>query len=210
MTRGGRETRRDQPERRCMATGQSGPAARLVRFVLGPGGVVVPDVAGRLPGRGMWLSADPAAIELAVRKRLFARAAREPVQVPDGLAALVEAQLAARVVELVSLARKGGGAVAGYEKVRDWLIKDKAAVLVQAADGSPRGRARLRPPAGPGSHVQVLTARELGLAFGREHVIHAALVAGGLAQRVVEDAARLAGMRGQVGADGVGKDDLDA
>ena len=29
----------------------------MVRFVLGPEGEMVPDVAGRLPGRGFWLSA---------------------------------------------------------------------------------------------------------------------------------------------------------
>jgi hypothetical protein len=42
-----------------------------------------------------------------------------------------------------------------------------------------------------------LTAVELGLAFGRERAIHAALAAGGLTTRVVEEAARLAGLRGQ-------------
>ncbi len=206
MGRGGRSKDRSEPERRCIATGASQPARGLVRFVVGPGGDIVPDVLGRLPGRGIWVAADRAALARAVDKRLFARAARAPVAVPEGLAGTVEDLLAARVIELVSLARKAGEAVAGYEKVRDWLVKGEAVLLLQAADGSERGKARLRPPAGPDSLVQVLTAAELGLAFGREHVIHAALAAGGLASRVVDEAARLAGMREQVGADGAGKD----
>jgi hypothetical protein len=206
MGRGGRKTDRTDPERRCIATGASQPAAGMIRFVVGPDGAVVPDILGRLPGRGIWVAADRAALARAVDKRLFARAARQPVAVPEGLSATVEALLRARVIELVSLARKAGAAVAGYEKVRDWLVKGDAAVLVQAADGSERGKAKLRPPEGEGTFVDVLTGAELGLAFGREHVIHAALAAGGLASRVVEEAARLGGMRGRIGADGAGKD----
>ena len=206
MGRGGRKTDRTDPERRCIATGASQPAAGMIRFVVGPDGAVVPDILGRLPGRGIWVAADQAALARAVDKRLFARAARQPVVVPEGLSATVEALLRARVIELVSLARKAGAAVAGYEKVRDWLVKGDAAVLVQAADGSERGKAKLRPPEGEGTFVDVLTGAELGLAFGREHVIHAALAAGGLASRVVEEAARLGGMRGRIGAAGAGKD----
>lgn len=206
MGRGGRKTDRTDPERRCIATGASQPAAGMIRFVVGPDGAVVPDILGRLPGRGIWVASDSTALARAVDKRLFARAARQPVAVPEGLAETVEALLRARVIELVSLARKAGAAVAGYEKVREWLMKGEAAVLVQAADGSERGKAKLRPPDGQGTFVDVLTGAELGLAFGREHVIHAALAAGGLASRVVEEAARLGGMRGRIGAAGAGKD----
>ena len=210
MTRGGRDKERDGPERRCIVLGESLPAAGLIRFVVGPGDMVVPDLAGRLPGRGIWVTADRAALQRAADKRLFSRAARAQVTVPDGLVALVEAQLERRVVDLVSLARKGGTAVCGYEKVREALQKGQAAVLLQAHDGSERGRAKLRPPAGVDSLVTTLCAAELGLAFGRDRVIHAALAAGGLASRVVDEARRLAGMRGQDGAERTGEDRQDA
>ncbi len=212
MARGGRDKDRAAgPERRCIVSGESRPAAGLIRFVRGPDGVLAPDVAGKLPGRGIWVTATPQALDRAVGKRLFARAARAPVTLPDGLespgalAAVIEAQLARRVIELISLARRGGSAVAGYEKVRDKLLRDAVAVLVQAADGSPRGLTKLRPPEGS-AHVTCLNAQELGMAFGREFVIHAALSAGGLTARVVEEAARLASMRGQVGVMDAGKD----
>ena len=113
MTRGGAQKRPEEPERRCLVTGETGPKAGLVRFVVGPDHSVVPDVAGKLPGRGMYVTASRPILEQA-RKGQFARAAKAPVTVPDALADEVERLLAHRVVELVSLARKAGVAIAGY------------------------------------------------------------------------------------------------
>lgn len=198
MTRGGREKEQDDPERKCIVSGESQPKAGLVRFCIGPDNMVVPDILGRLPGRGIYVAADRAAITKAATKGLFSRAARQPVKVPDGLADLVESLLARRVVDLISMCRKANAAVMGYEKVKDWLGSGKARVLVQASDGSERGKTKLRPPEGEGGFIGLLTAGEMGLAFGRERAIHAALGAGGLTHRVVEEAARLSGLRMQV------------
>jgi hypothetical protein len=198
MTRGGREKDRDDPERKCIATGESQPKAGLIRFCLDPEGQVVPDILGRLPGRGFYVSADREALARAARKGLFARSARQPVKVPEGLADLVEDLLARRTVELLSMARKAGDAVTGYEKVKDWLVKGSAATLIQASDGSERGKTKLHAPEGEKGFIGCLTAGEIGLAFGRERAIHAALAAGGLRTRVVEEAAKLAGLRGHL------------
>ena len=200
MTRGGQAKTREASERRCIATGESQPKAGLIRFVVAPDGRVVPDLLGRLPGRGIWVSADRAALEAAVKKKLFARAAKIPVTVPDNLIEEVEAGLVKRIVELISLDRKAGRAVTGFEKVKDWLAKGEAQVLIQASDGSGRGKDKLHSPPGQGSFIGCLTASEIGLAFGRDYAIHAALAAGGLTTRVVEEAARLSGLRGMGGA----------
>ena len=144
----------------------------------------------------MWVSANRAALDKAVAKRLFSRSAKQQVAVPEGLIDSVERGLARRAVDLVSLARKAGQAIAGSEKVKGWLTDGSATVLLQASDGSPRERAALRPPEGKDTHFVVLTADELGLAFGRERVIHAALSPGGLAEQVRIDLARLKGVRG--------------
>ena len=152
------------------------------------------------------MTADRAALERAVGKRLFARAARRPVTVPEGLVGAVEAQMARRVVDLISLARKGGHAVTGYEKVKNWLQSERADVLIQAHDGSGRGKSKLSTPSW-GSYIGCLSAQELGRAFGREHAIHAALGSGGLTIRVVEDARKLAGLRREdVGVPAGGKE----
>jgi uncharacterized protein len=132
------------------------------------------------------------------------------VTVPDGMVALIEGQLTRRVTDLLSMARKAGDAVTGYEKVKDMLAKGQARVLIQASDGSERGKTKLRPPEGDNRFIGCLTAGEMGLAFGRERAIHAALAAGGLTSRVVEEAARLAGLRGHKGGDSAVKDTKDA
>ncbi|WP_101066828.1 RNA-binding protein [Roseovarius salinarum] len=195
MSRGGRtKDRSTGPERKCIATGDARPKTGLIRFVVAPDGRIAPDLAEKLPGRGIWVSADRAAIDRAVTKGLFARAARQKVEAPADLADRVEAQLARRVVELISLARKSGEAVAGYEKVKAFLDTDAAQVLIQASDGSARGKSKLSTPY-RGRFIGWLTAAELGRAFGRTTAVHAALGAGGLAQRVVEEAARLQGLR---------------
>ena len=195
MGRGGQpKDRSEGPERKCIATGEVHPKHGLIRFVVGPEAQVVPDILGKLPGRGMWVSAERDALEAATKKGLFARSAKQAVKVPEDLVDQVEVQLVRRVVDLISLARKGGQAVSGYEKVKDWLTKDEAEVLIQASDGSERGKTKLSTPYG-GSWIGWLTADELGQAFGRESTIHAALAAGGLCERVVEEAARLKGLR---------------
>ena len=182
MGRGGQPKDRSQgPERKCIATGEVRPTSGLIRFVVGPEGQIVPDVAGKLPGRGIWVSADRAALEKAAGKGLFARAAKQAVTVPEGLTGQVETMLARRVVDLISLARKGGGAVAGYEKVKNWVSMEDTVALIQASDGSERGKSKLSTPHG-GRFIGWLTSDELGQAFGRQTVIHAALRAGGLAK----------------------------
>ena len=195
MGRGGQpKDRQDGPERKCIATGEVQPKHGLIRFVIGPEDQIAPDLAEKLPGRGIWVSADRAALDKATQKRLFSRAAKQAVTVPEGLTDHVETLLAERVVNLISLARKGGGAVCGYEKVKSKLAGDEAQVLIQASDGSERGKSKLSTPY-RGDFIGWLTAAELGQAFGRQTVIHAALDAGGLSKRVVEDAARLKGLR---------------
>ena len=206
MTRGGREKDRDDPERKCIATGEIQPKAGLIRFCVDPEGQIVPDILGKLPGRGIYVSADRTAMALAAKKGLFSRAAKQPVKVPLDLADLVEKLVGQRVVELLSMARKAGEAVTGYEKVKDWLVKGQAATLIQASDGSERGKTKLHAPDGKGGFIGVLSAGEIGLAFGRERAIHAALAAGGLRTRVVEEAAKLAGLRGHLPGQAGGDD----
>ena len=195
MGRGGvHRDRSEGPERKCIATGEVRPKTELIRFVAGPDGQVYPDVAAKLQGRGVYVAADRTALDMAVSKKLFSRGFKAQVTAPSDLAGEVEKQIARRVVELISLARKSSDAVAGYEKVKTWLDREEAQVLIQASDGSGRGKSKLSTPHF-GKYIGWLTADELGAAFGRQTVIHAALASGGLAKRVVEEAQRLRGLR---------------
>ncbi|MFC6855066.1 RNA-binding protein [Marivibrio halodurans] len=197
---GGDDGGRDGPVRRCLATGARRPQAAMIRFVLSPDGTVTPDLAARLPGRGMWLSADVGSIKTACARNLFAKAARARAVVPADLAETIERLLARRCVETLSLARRAGEAVTGFEKVRAALEKGEAAVLVEALDGADDGRRKLRQARARADRPSVepvtcLTAGEIGEAFGRERAVHAALRAGGLARKLTREAGRLDGFR---------------
>ena len=202
MTRGGAtKDRTGESERKCLATGEPQPKQGLIRFVMGPDGQVVPDVMGKLPGRGVYVASSREALATAVKKKLFARGFKAQVQVPEELVQEVERQVVRRLIELISLARKSGDAVSGFERVKDWLAKEEAQVLIQASDGSGRGKSKLSTPY-KGKFIGCLTADELGMAFGRQTAIHAALASGGLSKRVVDEAQRLQGLREMVGGNG--------
>ena len=206
MARGGHNKERGDAERKCIVTGEVQPKAGLIRFVVGPDNQVVPDVLGKLPGRGMYVTADRATLDQAGKSQ-FSRSAKQAVTVPDGLTELIETQLARRVVDLIAMARKAGLAVCGFEKVKGWLAGDQPVrVLVQASDGSERGKTKLWTPEGA-RYFGCLTSTELGLAFGRQTVIHGALATGRLSDRVVEEATKLRGLReGNDSDTAVGKD----
>lgn len=143
----------------------------------------------------MWVAARREAVAQAVARSAFARAARQPVKVAGDLPDRLEGLLARRCVDLLGLARRAGEAISGHDKVREWIDRDRVAVLVQAHDGSADGRAKLARAARGAKVVASLNSTELSLAFGRENVIHAALAAGRLADRFCCESARLEGFR---------------
>ncbi len=195
MTRGGRPKDRDGPERRCIVSGDCGSTFGLIRFVVGPEAEIVPDLAERLPGRGIWLTASREAARTAVKKKAFARAARAQVAVPADLPDLLEELLVRRLIDSVAMTRKAGLAVTGHEKVKARLKRGPVGALLHARDGSEQGLGKLAPLASGAPLVDGLKSDELGLAFGRDYVIHAALDADGATDRVLREAARLSGFR---------------
>lgn len=182
------------PERRCLATGEVLAKERLLRFVVGPGGELVPDPGNRLPGRGLWLKPERAIIRRAQTRGLFARAAKATVKVPDDLLERLVAQERRRVLDLLGLARRAGALVSGFEKVKAALAGWRVALLVEAADGAAAGRGKL---AALAAHVAPqaplldgFTVVELSQALGREYAVHAAVLESGIAARIKDAALR--------------------
>lgn len=215
-------------ERRCIVTGEVRPIEQLLRFAVDPEGRVVPDIAGRLPGRGLWLVPRHDIILQACERNQFSRAARRAVSVypardysaqdrqpalpGEALSAAVEALLVRRCSDLIGLARRAGQAVMGFEKVQSWLRTLPATgrqrpVLIQARDGAAGSCDRLGRLADAVDaevlRADVLTTAELGQVFGRDRVVHVGLSAETrLAQSFVGEAVRLAGLRPAVGNGG--------
>ena len=186
-------------ERRDLVSGEVMDEDRLIRFVAGPDGTVVPDLARKLPGRGLWTAATRAAVETAAAKGGFSRAAKSKLSASPGLADLVERLLMARILSGLGLARRAGALTSGFEKVRAAIAGGQAAWLIEAADGAADGRRKLlglaeRPP-NPPRVLGAFTSGELGLALGAENVIHLAFLAGRGAERWTVDVERLSGFR---------------
>ncbi len=191
---------RGAARRRCIASGAVLDKSELMRFVVGPGGSVVPDLGGKLPGRGLWLLPRRDMLDKACRRNLFARAARAPVGVPGDLAEQVARALRRRCLDLVGLARRAGLVTAGYQKVRSHLTAGRAAVLVQARDAALGGREKLaalaRASGLVGPVVEVFDAEELGRVLGRDSAVHVVLAPGGLTERFIAEVARLEAVTG--------------
>lgn len=184
------------PHRRCIATGTVGPTLSMIRFVVGPGQQLVPDIEGRLPGRGMWLSARRDVVNSAVTKSVFAKVARQKLVVPSDLADLLEKLVRRRCLDLLGLARRAGQGLSGYDKVRAELKAGRGAVLLAAHDGARDGTGKISALAPRLPVVTVFSAAELGQAFGRDHTVHGLILPGKLAQRLLVEAEKLAGLVG--------------
>jgi predicted RNA-binding protein YlxR (DUF448 family) len=190
-----------RPQRRCIVTGEVRDRGALLRLVVGPDGAIVPDIEGRLPGRGLWLTPRRDIVERAVAKRIFARAARRPVAVSPELADRIESLLARRCCDALGLARRAGLAVAGFERVGEAARRGRAGLLLFALDGAEGGRRKLTAFGRELPSARVLSAAELGGAFGRERIVHVAVAGGPLCRRLLVDLSRLVGLRAAAAVD---------
>ena len=164
------------PLRLCAVSRVQKPPDQLIRFVAGPDLVIVPDLARRLPGRGVWIEATREAVDVAVRRKVFARSLKKNVSVPSDLAALVERLLQKRLAEAVSIANKAGLLVAGFAKVEASIAAGRTVALIHAIDAAGEGvgkldrkfKALLGPEAASATIVRELGGGELSLALGAQ------------------------------------------
>lgn len=170
----------------------------MIRFVLSPDGVVVPDIRRKLPGRGVWVDGTAASIALAVKKRAFARGFKSQVEVRPDLADQVGQLLRRAALDRLAFAHKAGLVVAGFEKVKAALVKNQVRGLIFASDAASDGRGKVEALAkhaldlhNEKNVVDMFDSAELERTLGRDRVVHAALTAGRLSELFILDAARL-------------------
>jgi len=176
----------------------------MVRFVLSPDGVVNPDVAGKLPGRGVWVSSDRKSLEKTIALKSFGRGFKTKVKVEDGLVTLTERLLARRVLGLITMARKASVIALGFDQVQSMAREAAIAFRIEARDGSKDGRSKIRTLAKAMNREQDLpdpivigcfTAEEIGKALARDSIVHAAVKPSKLARSLALEVKRLSGFR---------------
>lgn len=194
-------------QRTCIVTRQVKPAGELLRFVRGPDNRLVFDLKGKLPGRGVWVTATRGHLERALEKGLFARAFKGEVIVPPDLLQGVESQLREAALGALGLARKAGLVITGHQAVEAAVRAGKVLALIHASDGAADGKRKLaqaahslEPQARPVATVIIFTSDQLSLALGRSNVVHAAAMLGH-ASKLFADRALTAASFGAEGAD---------
>ena len=181
LDRGPRDGER---ERLCVATRTVRPVDDLIRFVVGPDGEAVPDLKGRLPGRGVWVTATPEALDEAVKRKAFARGFKREVRLPADLAGRTALLLEASVLDALAIAGKAGQVVTGFVKVENALLRETVRALLHAAEAAPDGVRKLDAALRRSERAEtvavtrILRSAQLDLALGRPNVVHAALLAG--------------------------------
>lgn len=189
----------DGPIRLCAVTRERMAQTAMVRFARAPDGSIAPDVAAKLPGRGLWLTSSRKTVDAARAKGVFSRGFKAQCHVPDGLADLIETLLVKRLQGVLGMGKRAGRIVLGFDQVRDSLRKRRPGVILEASDGAEDGRNKVYFLAKAiYDDVSVsggLTSSELGMAFGRTHVIHGLLEAGAFSKRWSVDYQRLSGFR---------------
>jgi len=173
-------------ERLCIVTRKVTPVDQLIRFVAAPDGTLVPDLKRRLPGRGVWVTAQRQRVAEAVKRGAFQRSLRADVKTPADLPGTVEALLERTALDALSVARKAGQLVAGFTKVEAAAGKGSAVAFLHAAEAGADGKRKItdaiqrRHRAATPDIARILefTSAQLDLALGRPNVVHAALLAG--------------------------------
>jgi predicted RNA-binding protein YlxR (DUF448 family) len=216
--RGARETaqsRKDGPERSCVVTRTVKSPDDLIRFVVGPGDVLVPDLRRKLPGRGVWASLSAATVAEAIKRRAFERSLKTKVVVPPDLAAMIDRLMHKDALQALAMANKAGLVQAGFAKVEAMIGSGHCAAVIEASDGADDGRRKIgqalrrvelaREEAGLKPRklpiVANFASEDLELALGRPHVIHAALAPGPAAEGFLSRWRRLVRYRtGDTGA----------
>lgn len=210
-----RLARKDGPERSCVVTRAVKTPDDLIRFVVGPDGVLTPDLRRKLPGRGVWASVSAATVQEAVRRKAFERSLKTKVVVPPDLAGLIDELMQRDAVQALAMANKAGLVSTGFAKVEAVIGSGRLAAVIEASDGAEDGRRKIgqalrrvaaeRTDAGLKAReipvVTQFTAADLELALGRAHVIHAALAPGPAAEGFLSRWRRLVRYRtGDAGA----------
>ncbi len=184
--------------RRCLVTGSVIGKAHLIRFVVSPSRNLIADIDQKLPGRGYWIKADREVIVKALKKNIFTKAVNHSISIDPNIIDIIQTNIKQKLINQISLSRKAGKTIFGFEKVKSYLIKNPIGLLIQAIDGSKKEKNRIMGKSLPKLIDNCLTGEELGKIFGREKVIHCAILQSGFIENIVFNANRLNNLKNPV------------
>lgn len=160
---------------RCIVTGQEIEEHQALRFVLSPNHDVVPDVFYKLPGNACYTCFSRIIVAQAVKGKYFEDFWKQPVHIPDGLENNIEKLLLTQCLNMLSLAKRSGAVVTGFDKVYQKVLSERARLLFCAADASDDGKSRVKIKAGNVRMIELFDRLNLSDALGKENVVYLAV-----------------------------------
>ena len=180
-----------EEDRKCIVSGKVLPKDERLRFTLTPDNLIVPDFKKKLSGRGIWLQNSKQALMQAINKNLFSKVLKKNVKAQPELVDIVEILLKKRCLSALSLARKAGVLVTGFEKVCDAIKKDKVAFVVEAQDAGADGHEKIVRLARDLKIFHTFKIEELDQELDKVNTVHIALLYGDMAKAVYNEFSRL-------------------
>ena len=163
-------------ERTCILSGKTLPRERLIRFVAGPDGFVVADLAEKLPGRGAWIEGDADAVRQADGKGILRRKVGAGFRDVESDIERITQMMRERALAAAGLARRAGCLVGGAGKLA--AASDEFVGLLAAPDASERELRRLSSRLGVEWTTRLFSAEELGRIFSRDSLAFVGVSAG--------------------------------
>ena len=187
--------------RQCIVTRKRQDKTKLIRFVIDPQNQVVPDLKQKLPGRGVWVTAQQKHLKAVIEKQLFKKAFRKDVEVQEDLVNYIDNFLQKTVLQNLALANKAGHITCGFTKVFAAIEKKNIIALLHAHEAQPDGRQKLQKKwinscSLAKTHkkeelqrriIDTFNIEQLSTVLGRPKVMHAALEESGIALKIVEN-----------------------
>jgi len=126
----------NEPQRSCIYCRTVKNKGELLRFVLSPDRILVPDLQEKLPGRGAYTCMKISCLRGAAEKKQFSRAFKGEVREADaaGLISRVAVRIEERIASYLSLANKAGKVVSGTDMVLDAMKHRSLGIVFIASD----------------------------------------------------------------------------
>ena len=159
----------------CFVTKTFHPREEMIRFVISPSKEVVFDVNEKLPGAGIWLYPLKESLKTAIEKRIFYKAAKGTVLIPENLESFILFSLKEKILNLIGFARKSGKLVFGYEAVKKAIETQSVHLAFEANDSAENGRKKLYRPTDDFLICDFFTRDELGQLTGQDIQVHLAI-----------------------------------
>jgi uncharacterized protein len=169
----------------CIVTGEDREAKDLIRFVLSPDDVIVPDIAEKLPGKAFYVTAHRDILKKAIWRNSFTGAAKQAVITPKDLLEQLQLGLLRAALETLSLCKKSGDLVFGFAKLEELFRADKAHVYLVASDASDHGRDKLEKLFKGNAVLETFTSRQLSASVGETHIMHVGLKPSSLTEKIM-------------------------